>query len=64
MVCFVGSLLRISIEPRRMDGDVSYFQNDPINLSPTSEGSNPDIEKWDNVQSTKYTSAMPLAIEQ
>eukprot|EP00957_Ditylum_brightwellii_P007876 596438-Ditylum_brightwellii.AAC.1 len=35
-----------------------------VNLSPVSKGSNPDIENWDNVQSTMYSSAMPLAIEQ
>eukprot|EP00957_Ditylum_brightwellii_P043185 3272285-Ditylum_brightwellii.AAC.1 len=35
-----------------------------VNLSPVSKGSNPDIGNWDNVQSTIYISATPLAIEQ
>eukprot|EP00957_Ditylum_brightwellii_P184761 14072697-Ditylum_brightwellii.AAC.1 len=30
MVHLFGILLRISMEPRRMDGFVSYFQDDPI----------------------------------
>eukprot|EP00957_Ditylum_brightwellii_P135749 10352413-Ditylum_brightwellii.AAC.1 len=30
MVCFFGILLRISMDPRRIDGYVSYFQDDPI----------------------------------
>jgi hypothetical protein len=35
-----------------------------VNLSPVSEGSNPDIENRDNKQSTMYSSDTPLAIEQ
>ena len=35
-----------------------------VNLSPVSKGSNPDIENRDNGQSTMYSSAMPLPIEQ
>eukprot|EP00957_Ditylum_brightwellii_P095095 7242506-Ditylum_brightwellii.AAC.1 len=35
-----------------------------VNLSPALEGSNLDIENRDNVQSTIYISATPLAIEQ
>eukprot|EP00957_Ditylum_brightwellii_P154849 11785632-Ditylum_brightwellii.AAC.1 len=35
-----------------------------VNLSPVSEGSNPDVENQDNGQSTMYSSAKPLAIEQ
>ena len=35
-----------------------------VNLSPVSEGGNPDIENRDHGQSTMYSSATPLAIEQ
>ena len=35
-----------------------------VNLSPVSEGCNSDIENQDHGQSTMYSSAMPLAIEQ
>ena len=30
MVCFFGIMLRISMEPRKMGGYVSYFENNPI----------------------------------
>ena len=35
-----------------------------VNLSPVSEGCNLDIENRDHRQSTMYSSATPLAIEQ
>eukprot|EP00957_Ditylum_brightwellii_P200092 15253323-Ditylum_brightwellii.AAC.1 len=38
--------------------------NEFVNLSPVSEGSNPDIENQDYGQSTMYSSDTPLAIEQ
>ena len=30
MVCFFGIMLRISMEPRKMGGYVSYFEDNPI----------------------------------
>eukprot|EP00957_Ditylum_brightwellii_P028076 2119656-Ditylum_brightwellii.AAC.1 len=30
MVCFFGILLRINMDPRRINGYITYFQDDPF----------------------------------
>eukprot|EP00957_Ditylum_brightwellii_P155576 11842867-Ditylum_brightwellii.AAC.1 len=56
MSFFTPSLLSSS-EPIQMSFCI-------VNLSPVSEGCNPDIENREHGQSTMYSSDSPLAIEQ